>query len=327
MDDRLRLIASSYRERDGEPVPGAVDALAQRRMEPSPDALVDAMTAAVALQSLLDQDEFNIAAVTPEMQESFDLVFPGQDLVTRMTNAATAGEDSAVLQGVLNNWKGKLFEVSVRDELNAGQMVGGITLVEGQTAYLAPDISQPGWDLGISNADGSIDELLQLKATTNLGYIKDALERYPDFRILATDDAIDTATDSILTSDITSEELQQQILEPMSDIFSTPVEEIADTILPGLPFIVIATLEGGKAVVGKQSLEQAISRSFARGTKTAVAMTAGGAAALVGLGFFSAPIAVLSRIGVDRVQVQAGLVRGIRAASTNLRTLQRENLS
>ena len=91
-------------------------------------------------------------------------------------------------KGFLSAWKGKYFEVLVRDELNAGEWVGDIHLEPGQTALLAESAIQPGWDLQIINSDGSVAQELQLKATESLSYVKEALERYPDIGVLTTDE-------------------------------------------------------------------------------------------------------------------------------------------
>jgi hypothetical protein len=47
------------------------------------------------------------------------------------------------------------------------------------------------------NADGSVAQELQLKATQSLSYVKEALERYPDIQVLATDDVLENGADAL----------------------------------------------------------------------------------------------------------------------------------
>ncbi len=105
----------------------------------------------------------------------------------------TLAGSPAQQSGTLSTIKGKYFEVLVRDRLNAGERLGELQLEPGQVASLAESSSQPGWDLRIENADGSVAEEIQLKATESMSYVKEALERYPDIRVAAPSE-IDGAT-------------------------------------------------------------------------------------------------------------------------------------
>ena len=127
-------------------------------------------------------------------------------------------KDPAVLQQLssdkvmdyLNGVKGKYFEVLVRNRLNDGKQLGDIgPLFDGQEAVLAESATQPGWDLQIiDNSDGSLVEELQLKATSSLAYVKEALERYPGIQI-ATTSEINTAAEDILRTNISNEAIEQ----------------------------------------------------------------------------------------------------------------------
>ena len=96
--------------------------------------------------------------------------------------------------------KGKYFEVLVRDRLNAGESVGELQLQPGQVATLVESPTQPGIDLLIKNEDGSTDELLQLKASESLGYVRRAFDRYPDIRVVTPSEVDDTAGITIIYS-------------------------------------------------------------------------------------------------------------------------------
>ena len=97
-----------------------------------------------------------------------------------------AGRSPEELAGFVNGWKGKLFEVDVRDRLNAGEWVGDLHLEPSQTAQLAASATQPGWDLAIYDSHGAVVDQLQLKATDSLAYVKHALEQYPGIHVLTT---------------------------------------------------------------------------------------------------------------------------------------------
>ncbi|MDA1096448.1 MAG: hypothetical protein O3B84_04240 [Chloroflexi bacterium] len=321
MDSNLTALARRYREEYGAPSPGALLALQPQEKDRGEAALIDAVSSAMALDSILNADEIDLAAITPPMMEAFSLSFPGQDLVERIHEAADHSADSQEMIGFINNWKGKFFEVLVRDELNAGNPVGDVFLTAGQTARLAASINQPGWDLAIDNADGTVAELMQLKATDSLSYVKKALERYDSFRVLTTTEAVDEATEAILSSGMSVSELEDQILEPMADLFESPMEQMVDFVLPGLPFILITTTEGVKAMLRKQSFQEAFDRSVERGAKTGAGMAVGTVADLVGLGLVRMPVTMMTRIGIDRFQVHRGLVRRLASATRDLRAL------
>lgn len=106
--------------------------------------------------------------VTARQEEAFALAFPNLSLSDALGN-----------EGLVNAWKGKVFELEVRDRLNAGESVGDIALAPGQTAVLADTPNQQAWDILILNADGSVAAELQAKATDSLAYAKSALENGP----------------------------------------------------------------------------------------------------------------------------------------------------
>jgi hypothetical protein len=121
----------------------------------------------------------NPAGVPPEIERAFDLAYPGltetesfADAVNRMS--------SDQLTGLVSSVKGKLFEIELVDHLNNGG------LPEGFHAELAQSVTQPGWDIQITDAQGIVNELLQAKATESASYVQDALERYPNIDVTTT---------------------------------------------------------------------------------------------------------------------------------------------
>jgi len=257
--------------------------------------LIDAMTTAVAIDSIFLTDQIDYSKINPQMEEAFHLSYPNQEI------GSLSSYDTEQLQGIINSWKGKYFEVTVRDQLNQGDWVGNLHLENGQQAILAEDPTQMGWDLQILNTDGTIVQELQLKATESLSYVKEALEKYPNIEILTTEEISDELTKSVLSSNISENQLEDSIISPMLDLLDSPLENLLEFVLPGLPFIIIATSEGRRIITGRKSLELGTRDILERSVKTSVAIGVGTLAfILTGMGLVSIPASILTRIGMER---------------------------
>ena len=278
-------------------------------------SILDAAAATAALDALFLSDRIDAAAINPQMEEAFELAFPDSSIDDLNSLAPEAAK------GWLAPWKGKYFEVVARDRLNAGEPLGDIQLGAGQVAELAESPTQPGWDLQILNADGSIDEVLQLKATDSLSYVKGALEKYPDIDIVATEEVAAQTGDSILSNGITNADLEAKAATPMEELLDSPLEELTETVLPGLPFVLIAATEGRKVLMGRQAFEQAVNRGLERATKTGAAIGVGGLLVLADAGVVSLPATFLTRIGIDRYRIHRGLLRRLGADTASIRSL------
>ncbi|MGK0458956.1 MAG: hypothetical protein ACJAVE_001942 [Polaribacter sp.] len=249
------------------------------------DTLVDAMAAAIGVSALAANGAINLDSITPAMEEAFKSSFPNKAI------ADLADMNTEQLQGVISNWKGKLFEINVRDKLNHGDIVGDVSLGEGQFAELAESLNQPGWDLRIFNADGSVADFLQLKATNSMSYINEALTKYPDIDILATSEVAELS-ENLLNSNISNDELTA----PLINILDSN-ESVVDFILPGLPFLIIAASEGRKVFVKKTDLDSAVSNIGSRATKTGLAMGMGWLAFdFTGIGWLGLGTSALARL-------------------------------
>ena len=141
MDDSLLQIARNYRQ--GSPWQRAerIKAIYAKYVKEREDSLIDAAAAAISVGSILYHGTIDYSAITPQAHEAFHLAYPHLDL------ASLPQMDPGQLAGVISGWKGKLFEVLVRDRLNAGQWVGDLHLLYGQHAELAHSAIQPGWDM------------------------------------------------------------------------------------------------------------------------------------------------------------------------------------
>mgnify|MGYP000609930330 CR=1 FL=1 len=262
------------------------------------DTLVDAMAAAIGVSALTASDTINLEAITPTMKEAFHLSFPNKSIESLQEL------NPEQLQGIISNWKGKLFEVEVRDKLNNGDIVGDVSLGEGQYVELAESLEQPGWDLQIFNGDGSIADFLQLKATSSMSYINETMTRYPDIDILATSE-VASLSQNLLDSNISNEELT----EPLTNILDAN-ESLVDFILPGLPFLIIAASEGRKVFVKKTDWDSAISNAGSRAVKTGVAMGMGWLAFdFTGIGWLGLASSALARLGIDYIEIDGKILK------------------
>jgi len=257
---------------------------------------MDAVAAAAAVGALIS-DEINFSRITPQMREAFHLAFPNMNMSSLVQRTPEE------LEGIVSAWKGKYFEVLIRDQLNLGEWVGDIHLEPGQTATLAHSLTQPGWDLEILNPDGSIAQELQLKATDSLSYVKEALERYPDIDIITTHDALGSggeAIHEIIATHLSDGSLEEAIRAPMESLFDSPLHDVVETILPGPPFVIIAVSEGRNVMLGRKSFELAAQDALFRAVKTGAAIGVGALVHFLDGGLLSIPAAYLTRVGLDR---------------------------
>lgn len=261
--------------------------------------LLESAAAAAALYGICLADRIDFSRITPQMEEAFNLAYPNVEL------SSLANRSPEEIEGFLAAWKGKYFEVLVRDNLNAGEWVGDIHLEPGQVAMLAEDATQPGWDLQILNSDGSVAGELQLKATESLSYVKEALERYPEIQVLTTDEVMapEELADRILSSGLSNESLEKTVAEPVAPLLDSPLEDLVEGILPGLPLLMIAVGETKKVMAGRKSVQVALGDGIERVVKTGLAMGAGKVVIMLGGGFYSLPATFLTRLGIDRYKI------------------------
>jgi hypothetical protein len=90
------------------------------------------------------------------------------------------------LMGIINGVKGKLFEIDYADWLNSGH------LPHGYIAELAHSPTNPAWDISIHDANGHVDELLQMKASTSIAYIHSALAAHPEIDVVVPHEMYET---------------------------------------------------------------------------------------------------------------------------------------
>ena len=243
---------------------------------------------------------------------------------SNIEQGAFDGLTEGQIQGHLSNIKGKYFEVLVEDRLNAGETVGELKLLPGQVASLADSQNQAGWDLQIADENKDIAERIQLKATASMGYIKDALEKYPDFRI-AVPTEIDGMTDEILQTDITNESLKKLTESQVEELGESGLEdlleqsaEFAFDMVPVLPAILITVTEGRAVLSGSATLQMSLQRGAKR-LGRATAYNALGLGLSTVIGPASIPTVLAVRIAEKRFGHQVAMGDFLRARTEDVK--------
>ena len=247
----------------------------------------------------------------PQFKEAFTLQYPNVDI------EGLVGASEERLGGLAKGVKGKYFEIRVRDRLNAGERVGELELQPGQTASLAESSTQTGWDLRIENEDGSRDELLQMKATESMGYVKRALVEHPDIRVVVPSE-IDDRADDILGTDISHRELDnftQAEIGELSEDFSHEATEMAFDSIPYVSMVATGVIEGRNVLTGRSTLRESFRRGAKRMGKAAVYSAIGAALAPTGVGV---PVVIGMRIAEGRVSKRIALVEHLESRTREL---------
>ena len=295
----LQSLAESYEPRDGADL-FEVARQYERRHE---QELLDIAAIAVDVTS----DSILNLGLEPEsnplLLEAFKKQYPNVDPNTLV------GLPQESVDGFVNGVKGKYFEELVVERLNRGESVGEVSLPPGTIAKLADSPTQTGHDVEIVNADdGSIVELLQLKATTSMSYAKEALAKYPNIRVATTSD-IDGTAENILQTNIPNEHVEgvarEQIEEltesAATDVLHRSAEWVFDSV-PIVPAILIAVTEGRQVLLGRTEIDEAIRRGARRLSASAVFTSMGATLVALDAGILSVPTTTAARIGWNRIK-------------------------
>ena len=226
--------------------------------------------------------------------------------------------------GALSAIKGKYFEVLLRDHLNAGERLGELQLEPGQVAKLAESSTQPGWDLVIANEDGSVAEEIQAKATDSLGYVKEALEKYPDIRV-ATTSEIDDTSDEILGTGISNQQLESvtkaQLDEHSEGMAEDLLDKGAEAALDSIPFVAVAmtgVMEGRNLLMGRSTFRESLRTGANRIGRATVYDAIG---TLLGPTGVAIPAVIGLRMAEARVSGRIGLGDHLESKTEDLRRL------
>lgn len=114
------------------------------------------------------------------------------------------------LQGVVSNTKGVYHEMLYVDSINGEG-------IEAEAA-LHPDINHPGSDVIFSNA-GEIYNEVQLKATDNVSYVSEHLEKYPNIDVVATEE-VASKINGVESSGFSNAILEQDVSKGSDQLIS-----------------------------------------------------------------------------------------------------------
>lgn len=228
------------------------------------------------------------------------------------------------LLGVINSAKGKYFELLVAEKLNAGESVGGIALPNGFTATIAEKMNQPGWDIVIEDPDGNVSDYLQLKATESLSYITEALSKYPDIKILTTDEVANALSNDnlmIIDSDISDHELTDAVSTTIDNADPGVVDKFLHSFHPLTPLSIILAIEGYKIATNKQSIEVGIKNGSERFGRSIFSSGVGALVIALGGGFLGIPAAFLAGIYYRTKMGMRDISETLGSHIANLRTM------
>ena len=156
--------------------------------------------------------------VPKNIQLAYEGAYPDKAEQISFLDAWTGFETQEQIQGFLSGVKGKLFEIQYLDHLNE-------TIEPGYVATLADSVTQKGWDIKIQGPDSEVVDLIQLKATDSIAYIKSALNAYPNIDVVTLSDLkhellLADLGSKVSTSSISASDLNDQILEASSESFN-----------------------------------------------------------------------------------------------------------
>ncbi len=308
---RLHGLSLRYASGGAEPSGEAFYRAFERYIRANRESLFDITLAVTSAQiSLPDGPE----SVDPLLLKAIHTTNPS------LTEARLFSLGGDELQGAVNTAKGKYFEYLVVERLNNGEQVGPIVLPNGSHAELAESLTQPGWDLRIVDSHGMTAEYLQLKATDSVGYIREALGRYPDIEILATHEVAHSGL--VLDSGMTDAQLHEQVSGAIDAVDNSVTERFLDYFSPLFPLVAIAAWEGYKVSVGQQSLDAFKLAIARRGQRIVAAKLAGAAVYAVGGGYLAIPAAFAGGLLFDRTMNQTAILTSYKEHASRMLALR-----
>lgn len=162
---------------------------------------------------LLSADEsgiINESKLPAELIEAFRLQYP---VVYESGGLNKLTPETA--ESYLNGWTGKYTEVLARNSLNRGESIGGFSLSDGETAVLASDPTQTGWDLMVEPTG----RLLQVKSTESVAYVKETLND------------LDGSGIDVLTTDLPTFDYDSSVMLMELDMTKGEIDDFFDAAL------------------------------------------------------------------------------------------------
>ena len=251
------------------------------------------------------------AVTVPEnVERAYQLAYPGLAAHADFAEEVRRMNNPEELHGLASGVKGKLFEIEYADYLNSDNLPAGYH------AELATSATQPGWDIQILGPDGHLKEVIQLKATDSVDYVREALVRYPHIDVVTTSEVqgqlvMQGFSDHVIDSGISDSALQQAVSNATEDA-SLHFNWMPSSLSLALIAFTAYSQEGLNAYEKSRNFGERASKSY-------LAYLAGGALAVATNTWW---LGVLGGMGT-RLVIGAGKAKRERLAS--LMTLIRAN--
>jgi hypothetical protein len=204
-------------------------AVAQSPFDSGFTAMQTLFTGTIAKVSDIIAGKIGEHQIPQDVLDAFHLQYPNMGFVETVREHAS---DPDAVAGLVNGIKGKLFEDRYLVWLNDGHLPDGLH------AELAHSANNPAWDIAIKDSHGHISELLQAKATSSMGYVREALNAHPDIDVVVTGEVFDSLSQhgDDLAHVINSHENLTTLTDHVGDAISQA--DAADVAF-NIPFIAI----------------------------------------------------------------------------------------
>jgi len=151
------------------------------------------------------------SGVPRDVQEAFEKAYPNLAAENSFVDTWSSYDSYEARLGFVNGIKGKLFEIKYVEHLNEN-------LEPGYIAEMSNNPINEGWDIKIAGPNNEVENLLQLKASTTVGHVKEAINNYPEIDIVTLSDlqgqlSSINSISNITASNISNEDLMLQIGE------------------------------------------------------------------------------------------------------------------
>lgn len=248
----------------------------------------------------------SFSSIPEDVEEAYSLAYPN---LAKEISLKDLVENSSITEvtGYINGIKGKLFELRYVDYLNE-------TLPSGWEAHLADSATQKGWDVVVLDDSGSAVEYIQLKATNDVSYVKNALETYPDIDMVTTEEVFNQLSmNEAISGNIENGGFENSTLtEEVAKIFSDPslVDSGIDLTPSIIPLVIIAYSVSRKKNMSSYERGEEFG---GRALSSYLAYLAGGTAASIS-GFWPLAIGVslLTNFGLETGRARYLYYRGLK---------------
>lgn len=151
------------------------------------------------------------SGIPADVQEAFEKAYPNLAAENSFIDTWSSYDDYEARLGFVNGIKGKLFEIKYVEHLNEN-------LEPGYVAAMSNNPINEGWDIKITGPNNEVENLLQLKATTTVSHVKEAIDKYPEIDVVTLSDlqgqlSSINSINSVTASNISNEDLMLQIGE------------------------------------------------------------------------------------------------------------------